>query len=607
MSSEAPPPLIRVEDYAFRYPGTDEFVLDGATLAVDTDEFLAVLGGNGSGKTTLCKAFNGLVPHFFEGETEGKVVVDGVDTTEASVGELSRTVGYVYQDFENQLVQPTVRREVEFGPLNYGFDDYRERATRALERLGVGHLAEQFIWELSGGQKHLVAVAGVLALDPEVIVVDEPAAQLDPGNAERVYDVLADLRADGRGVVVIEHDTELVAEYADRVALVDDGAVRWTAPTPDALNRLDDLRERDIHPPAVTALGERLDVRIGGDENNSPDAGDEGRYPVTVDEAVDALADRPVTTPDGGARGVPSDGGGRDAAPDGDARDAPLDGDASVVDVEDVCYGYRSMGSGKQRVLDGLSLSVERGEKVALVGSNGAGKSTLLKLVTGLVRPDAGTVEVLGTDTAETAPERLADDVVYVHQQPEEMFIEDSVEKDVGYYLRQRGREDADAVVDEVVDYLDLGAFRSADGRLLSIGQQRRASLAIALAMEPSVVLLDEPTGCLDVESRREVEAMLDSVERRVDAVVVATHDLQFVASWADRVVVLDDGRIAADAPPAEALTDAAIGAAASMRPPQAVQVSRRLGIDPPATTIDALAERLGEPPERADGAGRKP
>lgn len=200
----------------------------------------------------------------------------------------------------------------------------------------------------------------------------------------------------------------------------------------------------------------------------------------------------------------------------------------------------------------------------------------------------------MGHDTTETSPEMLADDVVYVHQQPEEMFIEDSIEADVGYYLRQRDADDIEEIVDDVLAYLDLDHLRKRDGRLLSVGQQRRASLAIALAMRPTLVMLDEPTGCLDMESRREVTRMLNRVDDRVEAVVVATHDLQFVASWADRVIVLDQGAVVADGAPDNVLTDASLMDSTALRPPQPVIVSRRLGINPPATTVSELSARLG-------------
>lgn len=163
---------IVVDDLTFRYPGGDEPVLQGANLTIESGEFTAVVGGNGSGKTTLCKTFNGLIPHFFEGEFEGSVRVAGTETRESDVAELSRHVGYVFQDFENQLVQETVRDDVEFAPLNYGLEDYAERATRALEMVGLEGLEDRFIWELSGGQQHLVALAGVLAMDPEFVFVE---------------------------------------------------------------------------------------------------------------------------------------------------------------------------------------------------------------------------------------------------------------------------------------------------------------------------------------------------------------------------------------------------------------------------------------------------
>ncbi|WP_436928765.1 ABC transporter ATP-binding protein [Halosimplex halobium] len=587
---------IVVEDLTFQYPGGDEPVLRDANLRIEPGEFTAVVGGNGSGKTTLCKTFNGLIPHFFEGRFEGRVSVTGTDTRESDVADLSRTVGYVFQDFENQLVQETVRDDVEFAPLNYGLDDYAERATRALELVGLDHLADRFVWELSGGQQHLVALAGVLAMDPEFVFVDEPAAQLDPQNARETYDQLRRLHEDhDKTVIVIEHHSEFIADYCEEMVLVSDGGVAWKEPVEVGLNRLDDMAAHDIHPPQVTGIA----ADLPGDAGQLSD----GRYPVTVGEATDAFpsvgrGERPPAADGGGraerrASATEGTGAGRD------------DTDAPLVTLDGVGHGYPTLREGYNRVLDGVDLDLYAGDRVALVGANGAGKSTLLRLITGLESPDEGTVTVLGKDTSETLPETLADDTVYIHQNPEEMFVEDTVRKDIGYYLRNRGDPNVDERVDEIVDYLDLEEFADRDGRLLSLGQQRRASLGIGLATDPTVVLLDEPTGSLDLQSRREVTGMLRKAESRVETVVIASHDLQLVAGWADRVVVMGDGEVLADAPPGVVFDDPDLLARTGLRRPQVVELSDRLGVDPPALTAEELVGRLSgdEPTEaRADG-----
>ena len=574
---------IVVDDLTFRYPGSDEAVLRGANLRIEPGEFTAVVGGNGSGKTTLCKTFNGLIPHFFDGQFDGAVRVAGTDTREASVGELSRRVGYVFQDFENQLVQETVRDDVEFAPLNYGLDDYEERATRALETVGLAHLEDRFIWELSGGQQHLVALAGVLAMDPEFVLVDEPAAQLDPQNAREAYERLRWLHDErDKTIIVIEHHSEFIADYCDEMVLVSDGGVAWKEPAHVGLNRLDDLHAHSIHPPQVTQIADDLPSEL----STLPD----GRYPVTVDEAATALSD--VT--DFGTGGATSRSSKHDRAgvrsrSDGAGRDTPAAD--PIVTLRNVGHGYPTLREGYNRVLDGLDLDLYAGDRVALVGSNGSGKSTLLRLLTGLESPDGGTVTTLGRDTAETLPEELADDTVYIHQNPEEMFVEDTVRKDVGYYLKNRGAEDVDERVDEILAYLDLTELADRDGRLMSLGQQRRASLGIGLATDPTIVLLDEPTGSLDLQSRREVTGMLRKAESRVETVVIASHDLQLVAGWADRVIVLDDGDVLADAPPTAVFDDTELLDAADLRQPQVVELGDRLGADTPILTTDAMVE----------------
>ncbi|MFC6872504.1 ABC transporter ATP-binding protein [Halobellus marinus] len=578
---------IVVDDLTFRYPGGDEPVLRGANLTIEPGEFTAIVGGNGSGKTTLCKTFNGLIPHFFDGELDGTVRVAGIDTSDSSVGELSRHVGYVFQDFENQLVQETVRNDVEFAPLNYGLDDYEERATRALEAVGLAELDDRFIWELSGGQQHLVALAGVLAMDPEFILIDEPAAQLDPHNAHETYEQLRRLHEEhDKTIIVIEHHSEFIGDYCDQMALVSDGDIAWKEPTAVGLNRIDDLLAHDIHPPQVTQVADGLPTGQGTLRDD--------RYPVTVDEAVTAFPDAPRQV---------ADGGHESTTPTGSAFDATVGGTEPLVTFDDVTHGYPTLREGYNQVLDGFDLELYAGDRVALVGANGAGKSTLLRLITGVESPETGTVTVLDRDTSDTLPEVLAEDTVYIHQNPEEMFVEDTVRKDIAYYLKNRGADGVDDRVDEIIRYLDLEALADRDGRLMSLGQQRRASLGIGLATDPTVVLLDEPTGSLDLQSRREVTGMLRKAESRVETVVIASHDLQLVAAWADRVIVMGDGEILADAPPAAVFDDVELLAEADLRQPQVVELSERLDVASPVLTADAMVETITsvEPDTSAD------
>ncbi len=476
----------------------------------------------------------------------------------------------MFQDFENQLVQPIVLDDVAFAPKNHGLKDYETRAINALESVGLKGAADRFIWELSGGQQHLIALAGALAMDPEFIIVDEPAAQLDPYNARKTYEQLQEIqRNTDVGVIVIEHHTEFIADYCDRLVMVADGDIAWTEPVDVGLNRIEELLDSEIHPPQVTQIARKLPDEYGTLPN--------GQYPVTVEQAVDAF---PMAA--GRTR--------QQTAPDGRGAEKCL------ISVRDVTHGYPTLREGRNMVLNTLDLDLYAGDKVALVGANGAGKSTLLRLLTGLESPDNGTVTVLDEDTSETLPEDLADETVYIHQNPEEMFVEETVRDDIAYYLRSRNNPDIDKRVNDVIDFLELEDIADRDGRLLSIGQQRRASLAIGLATDPTIVLLDEPTGSLDLQSRREVTRMLSRSVSRTETVVVATHDLQLVAEWADRVLVLGPNGILADESAQSVFERPELLEQAHLRPPQIVELSERLDIDPPALTISEVTECLSTP-----------
>jgi energy-coupling factor transport system ATP-binding protein len=592
-------PIISLEHVTFTYPGGAEPALSEVTLEVQRGDFLAVIGSNGSGKSSLCKTFNGLIPHYYQGDLDGEITVAGRTSRAASVAELSRRVGYVYQDFENQLLRPRVVDDVGFAALNFGLADYRERARAALATLELDEVADSFIWELSGGQKHLVALAGVLALEPELIIVDEPVAQLDPVHAKTVYEKLKLLNEErGITIIVIEHLSEFIGQYARTVALVHDGTVRWSRPAAAALSDVAELERHQIEPPQVTMAAFRANGRSPA--RSAPSAG----LPVTVADAVAHFTGSlPRTTVGSGAEQpgaakavTRGERGG--SAPEADGES--LAGRPPAVSLRGVTFGYKQLSGERSRVLAGLTLELAEGDRVALVGSNGAGKSTILRLIAGLVRPIEGTVRVFGQDTRSMGPEELAEEVSFIYQTPQEMFVEDSIRGDVAYYLRERGVEGADAFVERILGDFNLTDLADRDGRLLSGGQQRRASLAIGAAMQPSLMLLDEPTATLDVGSRRDIITTFADLKDWVHTAIIATHDMELVAAWANRVVVLLDGGVIADTTPAAVFGDAGLCARARIRPPQISALSRELAIAPVAIDVDEFLDRIAEREEES-------
>lgn len=546
---------VDIQHLTYTYPGAEKPTLNNLSLTVEQGDFLAIVGNNGCGKSTLCKVLNGLIPHFITGRFEGLVTVDGQDTLSADVGELARKVGYVYQDFENQIVRPTVLDDASYSCLNYAFPDYKDRGRRALAQCGLEGREEEYVWQLSGGQTHLLALAGAVSLQPGILILDEPIAQLDPMHADRIYEVLRDLNQNhGKTIIVIEHHTEYIADYCKNVLLLKDGQVQWKLPTEKALQRVDELEHCNIFPPQVTQAGRLLQKR-GLLAEDAP-------LPTTVDAGADCFSALPFRMPS--------------PAPAPVVPDAP-----QAVEFENIQLRYRSVKGEARTIFDELNLTIRQGERVALIGSNGAGKSTLMKLMVGLLRPAEGQVSLLGQPVGDRRAEELGRLISLVYQNPEEMFIKDSIRADIAYAMQVRGVPDWQTRCEELLAQFRLTELADRDGRLLSGGQMRRASLAIGVALNPAILLLDEPTANLDIATRREILGVLEEMKDVIHTAVIATHDMQLVCQWADRIIVLYQGQIIADGPRDEIFTRQDVIDRVGIRPPEIFAMARRL--DPAA------------------------
>ena len=370
----------------------------------------------------------------------------------------------------------------------------------------------------------------------------------------------------GKTILVIEHHTEYIADYCKHVMLMKDGQVRWMLPTEEALQRVEELEECNIFPPQVTQAAHRL-RKAGRLPADIP-------LPTTVEGGKTAFA---------GLRYVPGTSG------------ASWPRRRCAVSFQDVSLSYRSVKGEPRTVFDGLNLNIRKGEKVALIGSNGAGKSTLMKLMVGLLKPNSGTVSLFGEAIGDKKAEDLSRQISLVYQNPEEMFIKDSIRADIAYAMEVRNVPEWEKRTAELLERFRLTELQDRDGRLMSGGQMRRASLAIGIALNPGILLLDEPTANLDIATRREIMAVLSDMKDIIQTAVIATHDMQLVCQWAERIIVLCNGQVVADGARDEIFARTDVVERVGIRPPEIFSMAQALDSRSMCYTIDEFLSSFQE------------
>ncbi len=499
LNSEAIP--LSIQNLTFRYHIREQPAIRNLSFDLHRGELLLIAGASGCGKTTLMRCINGLIPRSYRGELDGQITLFGRDARALGMADLSQTVGTLLQDPERQIVGSYVLNEVAFGleNLELSREEILQRVDETLDYLGILELRDRETFGLSGGEKQKVALAGALAMRPRILLLDEPLASLDPASAQEALALFRRLADEGVSVMLVEHRVEDALKIGpDTVLYMDEGEQVYYG---DAQGLMQVVDYHKVKLPA----------------------------PIVMERAKSAppptfmLAIRP------------------------DSRD-PL------VTFEDVHFRYDST---LPEVLHGVALTIRKGDVVAILGPNGAGKTTLVKHTLGLLKPTQGRVLLEGRDTREMTIAHAAKTVGYVFQSPSQMLFAPTVEDELAFGPRNL-RYDEETIrrnVDLALQTVNMEEYRDSPSLALSFGQQKRISIAAILAMRSRILMMDEPTAGQDYWNYM---AFMDAILQMpgFDSVIFITHDLDLAVTYANRVVLVHDGRIAADGPPEEVLRD---------------------------------------------------
>lgn len=616
-----PPPAdhlaLVLEEYSFWFkPGASQPegppALEDVSVSVEPGTLVLILGRSGSGKSTLALNLVGIYPDYMGGRNRGRVLIADpgrglINRRELAAVERFRRVNMLFQNPEDQIVTLTVEEEVGFALENYLVEpaQIHRRIDDALDLAGLAGFRRRSMLELSGGEKQRVALAAMLALEPAVLILDEPTSNLDPAGTADVLATLDRIRARrGLTVMVIEHEVDEIFHRADTVLLVEGRRVAgpWTPRDFMEERGLGIRDDMGLWIPQASEIA--LELRRRG-----LDLG----YGVPLDgdeliAAVESLEDGPKQSaavsgpkPDASAGGLEASVVAPALSPEAASSAAAS---TTVIEVRNVSFAY-----GERKVLDGVSLAANRSELLALVGQNGSGKSTLASLFNGIAVPDSGAVLVDGIPTTDYKFAHLARRVAHIFQVPEKQFVRATVHDEITHGLRalDLAEEEVEQRTLDCLRTVRLLERRDASPYVLSHGQKRRLSVAAMVAGEPDVVVLDEPTFGQDYHQARNLMELLRTLADSGAAVMFITHDMRLVAEYANRTVVLCDGAVAFDGTPGALFAAPDVLTRARLRPPPVHEISTRL-LDGPLLTTAALVERIasgyGAAPAAAQDAG---
>ena len=497
-------PLV-IENLSFRYRDRQGAAIHDISFETKPGEILLIAGASGCGKTTLIRCINGLIPRSYKGEMSGRITVFGEEVKDWPLSRISQKIGTVLQDPERQILGTKVLNEVAFGLENLGMPrtEIYMRVQAALDALEISHLHDRDTFTLSGGEKQKLALAGVLAMQPSILLLDEPLASLDPASAWDSLNTIRLLANQGMTVLMVEHRVEDVLRIKpERVMYMSEGEIRYLGDL-SGLSKVVNYRE-------VKLPAEEIIER------------------AKLDSAPVEIRFLP---------GVASANAEKEA----------------IVRFENVTFGYEA----EREVLHGINLEIHRGDVIAVLGPNGAGKTTFVKHAIGLLKPKSGRVLVKGRDTREASVAEIANTLGYVFQSPSHMLFAPTVREELSFgpMNLKHPIEKIEQEVKEALRIVNMSDNEQDPPLALSFGQQKRVSIAAILAMRSRILIMDEPTAGQDYQNYMN---FMDSILQMpgFEAVLFITHDVDLAVIYANRVLMIGGGGLVADGPPQEVLRD---------------------------------------------------
>ena len=546
-------PIIQFDHFSFQYNAQAEPTLHDVTLSIRKGEKILICGPSGCGKSTLAHCINGLIPFSYQGECGGSLKIAGRESRGLGIFEISRTVGTVLQDTDSQFVGLTVAEDIAFALENdcVGEPELHDRVAKTAALVGVEGRLSHAPGELSGGQKQRVSLAGILVDDVDVLLFDEPLANLDPATGKAAVELIDEIgRQTGAAVIIIEHRLEdVLHRRIDRVVLMGEGRILADV-TPDELLASTLLAENGIREPLYITALKYAGVAITADMR-----------PDSIDSI--ALSETDKAAVRDWFRRVP---------PAPKREETPVQ-----LEAKNIRFSYRN----GHEALHDLSLAIREGEISAIVGTNGAGKTTFCKLLCGFETQQEGTLLFSGEDMAALSIKERAESIGYVMQNPNQMISQTMIYDEVALGLRTRKvpEDEIRPRVEEALKVCGLWPFRSWPVSALSFGQKKRVTIAAILVLQPKVILLDEPTAGQDYRHYTEIMEFLLDLNRGGITVLMVTHDMHLMLEYARRAIVFSDGGLIADAPCAEILTDGEIIRRASLKETSLYALAQRCGI----------------------------
>ena len=509
---------IEFQDVTFSYEGSNTPALKNISLSIKPGEIVLITGPAGSGKTTLCSCINGLIPHFHEGDLRGDVLIRSYNTKKARIGGLASLVGMVFQDPESQLVTSSVADEVAFGPENFGVarEEINERVQTALRATRLEGYDEREPYNLSGGEQQACVIASVYALQPDIYIMDEPLANLDPSGRAQVLRLIIDIaKKRKKTLVIVEHALEEVIPLVDRIVVMHQGEIVRDGTVEDVLSS-GDISQVFTRPPIIR-LEEKflqkvkpLTPEIFYEELSS-------RYNLGTVQSNDLI------------------------------EDVPSDTSKPIIEIKDVSYSYTQ----EAEALRNINLTIREGELVAILGRNGSGKTTLVRHLIGLIKPEENKVFVNGRDVAVTPTHELAQEVGFCFQNPNHQIVTFKVYDEVMFGLKAHNVPPAEHEerIHEALEIVDMLDYIEAEVFDLGKGQKQRLALASVLALKPRILVIDEPTTGQDPQMAEGIFNIIKNLNEMGTTVLMITHQMEYAANYAQRAVVLRSGKITFDGP----------------------------------------------------------